>query len=185
MENNIVQVREQWGQVIQAVVAACGGNQEAGKPLAAFLTQMEQKDDWRTLVGVLRRILAGERDALTLLRGLDETDTLVAGEVLRGLGVDVPLAGADDDDDDDKMVSLDQFIQNVIVACKPGAPDGLAMQLHRATMGMAMQPNLQPELREFGRVLSQVLAGERNPDLSALHPQLAEAVRGVLQAIES
>jgi hypothetical protein len=33
-------------------------------------------------------------------------------------------------------------------------------------------------------VLNQVLAGERDPDLSALPPQLADKVRGVLDALK-
>jgi hypothetical protein len=83
-------------------------------------------------------------------------------------------------DDDGKMISLEDFLQQVVRACKPDAPAGLAEQMHAATRGMATQANLSPELRELGRVLNQILSGERKPDLSALHPQLAEAVRKVL-----
>ncbi|MBM3128982.1 MAG: tetratricopeptide repeat protein [Chloroflexi bacterium] len=83
-------------------------------------------------------------------------------------------------DDDDQMVTLEQFLQTFVRACQPDAPAGLAEQMHAATRGMATQPGLQPELRELGRVLNQILSGDRNPDLSALHPQLVEAVRAVL-----
>jgi hypothetical protein len=178
----IAGVREQWGAIVNAIVAACNGNQSAATQLAPFLDEMEQKEEWRALIDVLRRILAGERDALDLLRGLDETDTLVAGDVLRGLGVDVPLAGQDDDDDGE-MISLEQFLQHVVRACQPDAPAGLAEQMSAATRGMATQPNLQPELRELGRVLNLILSGERNPDLSGMHPQLAEVVEKVLDEL--
>ncbi|MEW5717546.1 MAG: hypothetical protein AB1817_02850 [Chloroflexota bacterium] len=87
------------------------------------------------------------------------------------------------DDDDGKMISLEDFIQLVTRACKPDAPAGLVEQMHAATRGMATQPNLAPELRELGRVLNLILSGERNPDLSALHPQLAEVVRGMLREL--
>ncbi len=180
----ITQIREQWGAVIENMVAACSGNAEALAQLAPFLNQMAQKEDWRGLVGVLRRILAGEREPLTLLRGLDDTDTLIVGDVLRGLGLDVPLAGLEEDDDG-KMVSLDDFLQRIIRACKPDAPAGLAEQMHAATLGMATQPNLQPELRELGHVLNKILSGDRNPDLGALHPQLAERVTVVLREIDN
>ncbi len=83
-------------------------------------------------------------------------------------------------DDDGKMVSLADFLQQVVRACEPDAPAGLEEQMHTATRGMATQANLSPELRELGRVLNQILSGERNPDLTTLHPQLAEAVRKVL-----
>jgi hypothetical protein len=86
--------------------------------------------------------------------------------------------------DDDKMVSLEDFIQLVTRACKPDAPAGLAEQMHGATRGMATQSNLAPELRELGRVLNRILSGERNPDLTALHPQLAEVVRKMLEELK-
>ena len=87
------------------------------------------------------------------------------------------------DDDDGKMISLEEFLHRVVAACKPDAPARLAEQMHAATRGMATQANLSPELRELGRVLNQILSGERNPDLSALHPQLAEVVRGMLREL--
>ena len=83
-------------------------------------------------------------------------------------------------DDDGKMVSLEDFLQQVVRACKLDAPAGLAEQMHAATRGMATQADASPEIRELGRVLNQILSGERNPDLGTLHPQLAEAVRKVL-----
>jgi hypothetical protein len=180
-ERAVAEVREQWGTVIQAIIATGTGNPDASNSLAPFFDQMEQKEEWRALIGVLRRILAGEREPLVLLRGLDPTDTLVAGDVLRGLGVDVPLAGqVESAKDDGKMVSLEQFVQQVVRACKPDAPEGMAQQMLTATRGMALQPNLTPELREMGRVLNQILSGNHDPDLSALHPQLSEIVRRVL-----
>ncbi len=191
----IAQIREQWGAVIENMIAACGGNAEASARLAPFFDQMMQKEEWRALIAVLRRILAGERDALALLHGLDDTDTLIMGDVLRGLGMEAPtptLPRSQDQrtgegverDDDGKMISLEDFLQQVVRACKPDAPTGLAEQMHAATRGMATQANLSPELRKLGRVLNQILSGERNPDLSALHPQLAEVVRQMLTELE-
>ncbi len=179
----IAQIREQWSGVDQNIAAACDGSTEAAAQLASFFDQMEQKDEWRALIAVLRRIVAGERDPLALLRGLDDTDTLIAGDALRGLGVDVPLAGLEEEAGDGTMMTLDDFLQQVVRACKPDAPPGLAEQMQTATRGMATQPNLQPELRELGRVLNQIVSGDRNPDLAALHPQLAEAVRQMLEEL--
>ncbi len=179
----IAKIREQWNGVHQNIAAACDGSPEARAQLASFFAQMEKKDEWRALIPVLRRIVAGERDPLVLLRGLDDTDTLIAGDALRGLGVDVPLAGLEEEEGDGKMVTLDDFFQQVVHACKPDAPPGLTEQMQTATRGMATQPNLQPELRELGRVLNQIVSGERNPDLSTLHPQLAEAVRKILEQV--
>ncbi len=181
----IAQIREQWNAVIENMVAACNGNASVAAQLAPFFDRMAAKDDWRALIGVLRRILAGERDALALLRGLDETDALVAGDVLRGLEKDEggrmkDEESSSDADHDDKMVSLEDFLRQVVRACMPDAPAGLAEQMRAATRGMATQAHLSPELQELGRVLNQILSGERNPALTALPPQLARAVRQML-----
>ena len=147
---------------------------------------MSQKDDWRALVAVLRRILAGERDPLALFPGLDDTDVIIAGDVLRGLAGSPPaergeLEGGHDDAGD--MVKLDDFLDMVIQACRPDAPPGLAEQLYSATRGMATLLNAPSGIRELGRVLNAILAGEREFDLSALPPQLADKVRDVLARI--
>ena len=184
--------------MVQATVAACEGNAQAAAQLAPFLDEMSQQDDWRKLVAVLRRILAGERDPLALLPGLDDTDILIVGDVLRALGVGVsslPLSetgepseegrwqGDGGHDDQGDMVKLDDFLAMVVQACRPDAPPGLGEQLYNATRGMATQPNAPSGIRELGRVLNEILSGERNPDLSALPPQLADQVRGVLDAL--
>ena len=181
----VARIREQWGDVVRAVIAACQGDADAAAQLAPFLDEMSQKDDWRALVAILRRILAGERDPMALLPGLDNTDIVVAGDVLRGLGVDVPLAGQDEQDDGGDMVTLDDFLNMVAQACRPGAPPGLAERLYNATRGMATQPNAPSGVRELGRILNAILSGERAPDLVALPPELADKVRGVLQAIST
>ncbi len=180
---SIARIRQQWGDVIQAVVAACLGDTDAATQLAPFLDEMSQQDDWRALVSVLRRILTGERDPVALLPGLDDTDVVIAGDALRGLGVDVPLAGQEEDDDTGDMVTLDDFLNMVIAACHPDAPAGLFEQLYDATRGMATQPDAPSGIRELGRVLNAILSGERAPDLFALPPELAGKVRGVLQAL--
>jgi tetratricopeptide (TPR) repeat protein len=87
----IAGIRQQWAPIVEAIVAACQGDAEAGAQVARLLDQLAQQDDWRALAAVLRRILAGERDADALLVGLDATDALIAGDVLRGLGVEVGM----------------------------------------------------------------------------------------------
>lgn len=187
----LARIRQQWSDVIGAVLAACNGDAEATARLDPFLDQLSQQDDWRALVVVLRRILAGERDPAQLLPGLDDTDTLIASDILRGLGVDEsslpalaeergkPAGGHDDSD----MVTLDDFLAMIVQACRSDAPPELGEQLENATRGMAAQANAPSGIRELGRVLNAILAGEREFDLSALPPQLADKVRGVLDAI--
>jgi len=66
------------------------------------------------------------------------------------------------------------------VARAAGGDSALGQQLWPATEQMARDPALPPEIRELGRVLNHILAGERNPDLSSLPPELAAAVREML-----
>lgn len=185
----VAQIREQWNGVMNAVVAACGGNTEAAAQLKPFLDQMEQKEDWRPLIGVLRRILTGDRDPEALLANLDDTETLIVSDTLRALGVDprfLPALPGEEpmDDDDGDMISLQDFLGMVTQACQPGAPAEMKEQLIGATRGMMMQANNPPELRELGRVLTAILAGDRNPNLLALDPQLIGPVREMLNELK-
>jgi len=44
-------------------------------------------------------------------------------------------------------------------------------------------PQAPPEMRALGRVLAAILSGERNPDLSALPPELASKIRENMAAL--
>ncbi len=184
----IARIRQQWAGVIGAVVAACEGDAQALAQLTPFLNDMEQRPDWATLVSCFRRILAGERDPQALLANLDDTDMLIVSDTLRALGVDaraLPKLPGDEPGDDGEMVSLEDFFQMVTDACQPNAPAGMREQMLNATQGMALQPDSPPELRELGRVLTQILAGNRNPDLLTLHPQLIGRVRQMLDELKT
>jgi hypothetical protein len=177
----IARIRAQWEDVVQTVIAACQGDAHSAAQLPPFLDQMSRQDDWRALADALRRILNGERDPIALFVSLDDTDALIAGDVLRALGVEVPLMG---DEDGGDMVTLDDFLSMIVMACRPDAPDDLAEQLLGATRGMAAQPTAPAGMRELGRVLNAILSGERNPDLADLPPDLADKVRGVLAQLD-
>ena len=176
----IARIRAQWRDVVQAVVAACQGDTDAAAKLPRTLDQMSRKDDWRALADALRRILNGERDPIALFAGLDDTDALIVGDVLRALGVEVPLMG---DEAGGDMVTLDDFLSMIVAACQPDAPDGLAEQLLGATRGMAAQPTAPAGMRELGHVLNAILSGERNLDLADLPPDLADKVRKLLEQV--
>jgi tetratricopeptide (TPR) repeat protein len=75
---------EQWQPVIEAVVTAAAGDQQATAELEPVLAELATNPDWAALAGVLGRILAGERgDAL--LEGLDPIDTAIATVTLERL----------------------------------------------------------------------------------------------------
>jgi len=188
MAQIVAQIRAQWQGVINAMVAACNGNVDALAQLNPFLDQMDQKEDWRPLISTLRRILNGERDPEALLKDSDDTDMLIVSDILRALGVDpraLPtLPGEEPTDDDGDMLSLQDFLGLVTQACKPDAPEGLKEQLQNATQGMIVQVDNPPELKQLGRVLQSILAGNRNPDLLTLDPQLIGPVRQILDDLK-
>lgn len=176
----IARIRQQWGPVVQAVVAACEGDAEAAAKLSPLLEQLSQQDAWRNLVAALRRILSGERDAESLLSGLDATDTLIASDVLRALGVEVSAPVGEGSE----AMTLDDLLALVASACRTDAPAGLSERLHAATRAMSMDANVPDEIRALGRALNAILSGERDPDLSALPPELADKVRELLVKVK-
>ncbi len=199
-EAAVAQIRQQWAPVVQAVVAAAaaGAGSGASVPpeLAAFLDKMGATDDWGALVGALRRVLEGERDPAALLPGLDQVDAVVLGDVLRGLDptpraaaqpVSPPRAGEGPGEgsagEGAEALSLEQLLQLVAVACTPQAPAGLGEQLFGMTQQLARDASMPAEIQALGRVLNHILAGERDPDLSALSPELAAAVEHLLAAV--
>jgi hypothetical protein len=75
----------QWTPVIDDVIAATRGDRAAADRLAQELDRLAASADWANLVGVLRRVLDGERDQTALTTGLDLIDTAIATEALRRL----------------------------------------------------------------------------------------------------
>jgi hypothetical protein len=67
--------------VIADVVAAGRGDQIAAGRLDEFLDEQGKNPDWAALIGVLRRILDGERDA-GLADGLDAIDAAIVTQTL-------------------------------------------------------------------------------------------------------
>jgi tetratricopeptide (TPR) repeat protein len=74
---------EQWRPMVEAVVAAAQGDQQSAAELEPVLADLAKDPDWAALVGVLRRVIAGERGDLT--QGLDPVDTAIATETLQRL----------------------------------------------------------------------------------------------------
>jgi hypothetical protein len=56
--------------VLAAILAATAGDQAATQQVDEVLDRYADSEDWTALVGVLRRVLAGDRDPETLLADL-------------------------------------------------------------------------------------------------------------------
>jgi hypothetical protein len=169
--------------VLAAIAAAAQGRADAAAQLEDYFTQLTQaQPQWRALVAALRRILAGERDPQALLPGLDPVDTLIVRDALAALEP-APAGGGPASAQEAGAITMEQLLGLVGAACAPGAPAGLAEQVHAMTQTLATDGRVPDALRAFGRALNAILSGDRNPDLALLPPELAEPVRGLLAAL--
>ncbi len=182
MQDDSARIREQWQPVIQAIIAAADWGGKYATEVEPFLAQMEQEAVWRPLCAAFRRIIAGERTHDTLLNGLDRMGAIVVTDVLVALGVDVP---APDGEDQDLLPIVEQIIERVAFVCQDGTPVVYGEEMYEITQKMMEHPRLDPELREVGRVLHAILAGERKPDLTPLSPPWAMQIRALLRQIGS
>ena len=76
------QIRQVHGQLIHQVVAAC----QTAEARAALEPLLQHANDngWQQLVGVIRKIVDGNRSE-ALLNGLDEEDSVIIRSILMGL----------------------------------------------------------------------------------------------------
>lgn len=176
----VARVRSEWQGVIRAMVAASEGHEQAAAQLHAYFAEIEREPQWQQLTPVMRRILAGEREAQALLPGLDPVDTLIVRDTLDALATAAAQA---------EQVSAEDLIQGLLgavrAACSPEAPPGLRQKLLALTDQLANDGSVSVELRAYGRVLHAILRGERKPDLSLLSPTLADPLRALLDDLQS
>src|SRR5664280_599976 len=88
-------IRDRWEPVLAAIHAAAGGDQGALQQVDGVLDRYADTEEWAALAGVLRRVLAGDRDPETLLADLDPVDTAIATRLLDALAGRVQLSLAD------------------------------------------------------------------------------------------
>jgi tetratricopeptide (TPR) repeat protein len=187
-----------WEPVIQAVVAVCNGDTQVMQQLEPFFQRMETTDDWRNLIPVIRRILAGER-GIELTEGLDRTDAaivrrilgLLAGEErpppqpspLQGEGAaPSPFEGEGRGEGQSEGLSLEQLLNLVIAGVKGDAQAGQAAYQFAQAL---QQPGAPPELQAIGKGLQRVLEGLRGEEaVAGLPDQAAEIVRLVLGRVK-
>ena len=175
-------ILKQFQQVIAAVVAGCQGSEQARAQVAALFDTFRQ-GNWQ-IVDAIQRIWAGERDEEALTDKIDYNSRAIVRAILARLTPSPAAAGKPPPQPSPvptgEGVTLEQLFGLVAMACSPGAPAGLGEQLFGLTRGLAGDSRLPAEIRSLGRVLNKVLAGVRDPDLSALPPDLAGQVRAML-----
>lgn len=79
-------------------------------------------------------------------------------------------------------ITLDQLL--VFVERAVRGERRLLVELFRQFQRLASLPEAPPEERLLGEILSRVLMGDRDPDLSALPPEAAEEIRAMLERLK-
>jgi len=180
-----------WEQAIQMIVAVCNGNTQVAQELESILQQRGAMDDWRNLVAVIRRILAGER-GIELTDGLDHTDAAIVRRILGLLAGEKPSPqpspnvgrGSErevGEGEGQSGITLQDLLALVVAGCQGDAQaGGQAYQIAQALQ----QPGAPPEILQLGRGLQRVLEGLRGEEaVQGLPEEAAEVIRLVLQNI--
>ena len=163
----------QWDPPIAAIQAAGQGNTAAAEMAGGFLEALAQAGP-STLAGILRRILAGDRDAGDLTSGLDDADSAVVRRALDALAGRMEIPGA--------LWSATPIAGALVdlVAAGRGAPAAPA----RAKQHLAAMAS-HPAWSDLGLVLERILAGERSDQLlgGLTNPMHQAVVTRVLREI--
>jgi tetratricopeptide (TPR) repeat protein len=183
------EIREQWGAVISAMLKAADGDADAEQQAARLLDSFADRPNWVELVGVSRRILAGERDAESLLAGLNPVDTAIASQLLDAVAgrayVNPPLP----DEASLQQQVMDQWepVLIAIVLAAEGDTDS-EQRVTEVLNGVGDSPDWVGLVE----VLRRILAGERDRDMlltgldavdSAIITRLLDALAGDLQIV--
>ncbi|MFN8453216.1 MAG: hypothetical protein U0401_00855 [Anaerolineae bacterium] len=124
-------------------------------PLAQIAQGQAAPPEIRALAQVLLRILKGERDPLALAESLTPTLAEIVWETLEQIEAPLPEEASLEP----VGLTFEELIEKVAEACSGEVL--LWQQLWQLTQQLAADASLPPEIQTLGRVLSKILAGER------------------------
>ncbi len=135
------------------------------------------ENGWDNLVNAIQKIIKGERDS-SLLKGLDEEDSIIVDAILRG--IQNPGSLPDPNQKADASMAAPMFAQ-LIHAASTGDAQALS------TLGsMAEQmSNTQGDMARFSTLLKPMVDGERDVDklCSKIGPQGESLVVSILNEL--
>ncbi|RJP47155.1 MAG: CHAT domain-containing protein [Anaerolineaceae bacterium] len=186
---------KQFEPLIQAIVAATNGNEEAKQQIEAMFDQFIA-GNWQ-FVDAIKAIWAGERDAIKLAEGIDRNSALIVTRILQALGEAggegdphpptpspksaLDLGEGEQTQTQGQGVTLPQLLE--LVERAAAGDQQLGGQLFGAFQQMARDGD--PVTSALGKVLGLIVLGEKNPNLDALPDELASAVRGLLGRLKN
>jgi tetratricopeptide (TPR) repeat protein len=159
--SNIPRHLQAWGPVIGAIAAASDGDQTAAAWVRQHLAERAQEPGWAALAERLGRVLAGECDPDQLLGGLGPTDAAIVQRTLEVLAGRAQLP-PDQTEAWQAWALLDtwQPVIDLVVAAARGDPQA-ASQADPVLTDLEQQA----DWAELTRVLRQITAGDRDPEL--------------------
>jgi hypothetical protein len=148
------QIRRSHAVLIHQVVQACQ-NPTVRVELEPILDTAAQ-NGWEALVRTIRQILNGRRET-SLLKGLDEEDTVIVQSILQGIQnpSTLPELGQQAD-----PTMAGPGLARMIHAANRGDPQALQVASFMAEQMTATQG----DMRQLGGIMRRLIDGERDPD---------------------
>jgi len=176
-------VQQQWQSVITGVANAARG-ETLDANTVELLEQLEGRQEWRDLVGVIWRILGGERGA-ELYAELDHVDALVVRRTLEAIERPPEEAVSGDQEEAPDIerwpVPLPQLMSAVVAGLR-GDPN--ARRLVAGALARMVQEDAPESARRFAEALTRILRGERDESmLEGLPKEVAEPLAALLRAL--
>jgi hypothetical protein len=148
-------------QIVQAHAALIVGVVQAVqnphlRPQLDEPLRVSEQNGWVALVGAIRKILAGSRDA-SLMNGLDEEDTVIVQAILRGL--QDPSTLPDPAQNADPSMAA-PGLAHMIHQAAHGNADALQMLSHMAEQ----MTQAGGDMARLGGIMRRLVNGERDGD---------------------
>lgn len=147
------QIRSAHAALIHQVVVAC--QNPALRPALEDSLRVADANGWAILVGVIRRILNGQREP-GLLAGLDEEDGTIIQSILEGIQNPATLPKGENKADAGMAAP---GLASVILAARRGEPEAIAWL---GRMASQMQ-RAGGDMARMGAALGPLSRGERDP----------------------
>jgi len=189
------QVVEQFSDLINAVVRAANGDEQAKRFVEDQCLKMQAgSDNWKKTANAIRKLVVGERNTDLLTDDLYQQNALIIRRILGMLRGEVqtppppspatkPASQEREQSEGEGGVTLEQLFELVERAAKGDQEVG--KQLFPAMEKMAHDPNSPPEIRKLGDVLLHILIGDLNVNVNGLPSELASAVRGLVGRVKN
>ncbi len=166
------QVLQVHGPLVVKVVEAL--NDQSLMPHLEQVLKISEENGWGSLVAAIRRIIKGDRDS-SVLKGLDEEDSIIVDAILRGIQDPSTLPKAEQEADPTLAAPM---LAQLIHAAGTGDANALAM-----LGGMAEQmSNTKGDLARFSTLIKPMVDGERDIDklCEKIGPQGESLIKSIL-----